>query len=407
MSKISELTQQEILQYAIENGIIDVTYVQEKIIMQKRKEFLDEHPYKIWEGKNGKWYTYLLEDGKKRSLKKRKTKEEIEELIISYYSVSNASPTIQSTFDEWTLVKLEFEEICQGTYDRYLADFNKFFKTSKLYEIYMIDVTEEDLEYFVKKTISSSHLTAKCFSNVRTILNGLFKFGKKKGYTNISITGFFGDLDLSNKMFSKSIRNDESQVFTEDEIPLIIKDLKNKPTIENLGIVLAFQTGVRVGELASLKPSDINGNVIHIQRTEIRYRDPVTKKHIFDVKNFPKSDAGDRYVIVTTSAINTVESIKKLNPNGEYLFEKNSKRILASALNKRIIWACERLNICKRSSHKIRKTYGTTLINSNVDESFVIEQMGHSDIKTTKEYYYFSNRNKQKKEKQIGKAISF
>ena len=407
MSKISELTQQEILQYAIENGIIDVTYVQEKIIMQKRKEFLDEHPYKIWEGKNGKWYTYLLEDGKKRSLKKRKTKEEIEELIISYYSVSNASPTIQSTFDEWTLVKLEFEEICQGTYDRYLADFNKFFKTSKLYEIYMIDVTEEDLEYFVKKTISSSHLTAKCFSNVRTILNGLFKFGKKKGYTNISITGFFGDLDLSNKMFSKSIRNDESQVFTEDEIPLIIKDLKNKPTIENLGIVLAFQTGVRVGELASLKPSDINGNVIHIQRTEIRYRDPVTKKHIFDVKNFPKSDAGDRYVIVTTSAINTVESIKKLNPNGEYLFEKNSKRVLASALNKRIIWACERLNICKRSSHKIRKTYGTTLINSNVDESFVIEQMGHSDIKTTKEYYYFSNRNKQKKEKQIGKAISF
>ena len=407
MSKISELTQQEILQYAIENGIIDVTYVQEKIIMQKRKEFLDEHPYKIWEGKNGKWYTYLLEDGKKRSLKKRKTKEEIEELIISYYSVSNASPTIQSTFDEWTLVKLEFEEICQGTYDRYLADFNKFFKTSKLYEIYMIDVTEEDLEYFVKKTISSSHLTAKCFSNVRTILNGLFKFGKKKGYTNISITGFFGDLDLSNKMFSKSIRNDESQVFTEDEIPLIIKDLKNKPTIENLGIVLAFQTGVRVGELASLKPSDINGNVIHIQRTEIRYRDPVTKKHIFDVKNFPKSDAGDRYVIVTTSAINTVESIKKLNPNGEYLFEKNSKRILASALNKRIIWACEKLNICKRSTHKIRKTYGTTLINSNVDEAVIIEQMGHSDIKTTKEYYYFSNRNKQKKEIQINNAIPF
>ena len=171
MSKISELTQQEILQYAIENGIIDVTYVQEKIIMQKRKEFLDEHPYKIWEGKNGKWYTYLLEDGKKRSLKKRKTKEEIEELIISYYSVSNASPTIQSTFDEWTLVKLEFEEICQGTYDRYLADFNKFFKTSKLYEIYMIDVTEEDLEYFVKKTISSSHLTAKCFSTRSPRLN--------------------------------------------------------------------------------------------------------------------------------------------------------------------------------------------------------------------------------------------
>ena len=67
----------------------------------------------------------------------------------------------------------------------------------------------------------------------------------------------------------------------------------------------------------------------------------------------------------------------------------------------------EKLNICKRSTHKIRKTYGTTLINSNVDEAVIINQMGHADIKTTKEYYYFSNRNKQEKVNQINNAISF
>ena len=36
--------------------------------------------------------------------------------------------------------------------------------------------------------------------------------------------------------------------------------------------------------------------------------------------------------------------------------------------------------------HKIRKTYGTTLIDSDVDEGFITEQMGHSDISTTKNY---------------------
>ncbi len=57
--------------------------------------------------------------------------------------------------------------------------------------------------------------------------------------------------------------------------------------------------------------------------------------------------------------------------------------------------------------HKIRKTYGTTLLDSDVDEKFVMEQMGHTDIATTKKYYYFSNKSTENKVKQINSAISF
>ena len=57
--------------------------------------------------------------------------------------------------------------------------------------------------------------------------------------------------------------------------------------------------------------------------------------------------------------------------------------------------------------HKIRKTYGTTLLDSDVDEKFVVEQMGHADITTTKKYYYFSNKSAESKMKQINAAISF
>lgn len=44
----------DLLKYAVENGMIDLSYVQEQIEMNKRKELLDKHPYKIWEGKDGK-----------------------------------------------------------------------------------------------------------------------------------------------------------------------------------------------------------------------------------------------------------------------------------------------------------------------------------------------------------------
>ena len=57
--------------------------------------------------------------------------------------------------------------------------------------------------------------------------------------------------------------------------------------------------------------------------------------------------------------------------------------------------------------HKIRKTYGTTLIDGGVDESIIIEQMGHSDIHCTKQYYYFSNKNREKKQSQLSKAIGY
>ena len=56
--------------------------------------------------------------------------------------------------------------------------------------------------------------------------------------------------------------------------------------------------------------------------------------------------------------------------------------------------------------HKIRKTYGTTLIDADVNESTVAEQMGHKDITTTKRYYYRSNKSDDTKFKQISRALS-
>lgn len=69
----------ELLMYALEHGMIDVSYVQEQVNMNKRKEMLEKHPYKIWEGKDGKWYTYLPDKKKGRLLKN----------YVAVYSIEN------------------------------------------------------------------------------------------------------------------------------------------------------------------------------------------------------------------------------------------------------------------------------------------------------------------------------
>jgi len=38
----------ELLKYIAENGIIDLTYVQEHLEMRKRAEILKNHQYSIW-----------------------------------------------------------------------------------------------------------------------------------------------------------------------------------------------------------------------------------------------------------------------------------------------------------------------------------------------------------------------
>ena len=48
------MEERELLQYALEHGMIDMSYVQEQMEMNKREAFLRKHPYEIWEGKDGK-----------------------------------------------------------------------------------------------------------------------------------------------------------------------------------------------------------------------------------------------------------------------------------------------------------------------------------------------------------------
>lgn len=50
---------QELLKYAIEHDMISMSYIKDKYEMDKRKKYLEKHPYAVWEGRNGFWYTHF------------------------------------------------------------------------------------------------------------------------------------------------------------------------------------------------------------------------------------------------------------------------------------------------------------------------------------------------------------
>lgn len=405
-----DCSDREILNFAIENGMIDEYAILKQIEMNERKKYLDMQKYDIWQGKNGLWYTYLPDEQRGRRLIKRKTKEAIDDEIVIFYKSVENEPTIKKIFDAWLEEKLKFGEIQKQSYDRYKTDFDRFFVNNEFFDHFSEKkikyITEEDLEEFIKVSIAKMKLTQKAYSGFRTIINGIFKYAKKKKYTDISITNFMGDLDLSRRSFRKNIKNKENEVYQECEIEKLTSYLRSRSDdIRCQGLLLIFESGVRIGELCGLKPEDIHNGYIHVQRTEIKYKND-DDKWVMDVRDYPKSEAGDRYIIINQNAIKTIDNIESIRGNGEYLFTENGKRIRSNGFRRKLERVCGILGIKYKSNHKIRKTYGTMLIDSGVDESIVAEQMGHVDISTTKKYYYFSNKSEEKKREQIDRAIS-
>lgn len=396
----------EILQYAVDSGIINLESIKNVVDDMTKKEILAQHKYAIVQGSDGRWSTRVPLDDGTSAVRHRKTREKLEDYLVNYYKELKKSIYIKDVFWKWMNEKLDYGEIKKQSYDKYCAEFKRFFtKDSFICIKKMKNITEEDLERFIKTTIRDMELTRKAYSGLVTLLNGIFKYGKKMGCTTISISTFIKDLYLPKNIFKKNFKDKKTEVFMEDEIPVIIGYLKENPDIWNLALLLQFETGARIGEISTLKKEDIKKHSILIRRTEVKIKIDDVWKMV--VSELPKTDAGYREIILPPSAQWTISKILELNPNGDFLFMDKGKRIRENTYNKRLNRICEKLNIPHRTTHKIRKTYGTTLLDSDVNDSFVAEQMGHTDVSTTRKLYYYSNKSYKTKLNQISGAISF
>lgn len=401
---IDNVTNEEMLQYLISENIIDTTTILESIMANKRKEILKKHPCRIWQGKtNGMWYTYIpLENGKRRQIAK-KTLKEVEDVIIEHYK---DEPSVNEIFNRWIDEKMHYGEISEASRDRYVADFKRFFDDTKLKYKKIQNVSETELEEHIKDQILIHNLTSKAYGGLRTIIIGVWGYAYRYKYTSIAIRTFFTEMRLSSKIFNHKTKLAEEEVFTDQEVGMV-KDylLNNKPNVISYGIILGMRTGLRVGELCSLMWEDVSDHCLRICKTETRHR--VRKgEYTREIKNNAKTDAGNRYVLIDDEAVEVLKEIKKRNPNGKYLFEINGTRCIGQSFTRKLERACNTLKITPRSMHKCRKTYITTLINANVPESLIIEQVGHTDIKTSKQYYLFNNKAKQEALKTLSEAIS-
>lgn len=178
-------------------------------------------------------------------------------------------------------------------------------------------------------------------------------------------------LDWSTKKLSRPRRERIlPELISQLEIQRLIlscKHLKHRAILITL-----YATGVRAGELCSIKLSDIDGD-----RLQIRIR---------------KGKGGkDRYVQVPKELITFLRYYYKKYSPETYLFNgrKKGQPMSVTSLRWPIREARRKLGILKPiSPHTLRHCYATHHLESGTDLVFIKQNLGHKHLKTTARYIH-------------------
>ena len=392
----------EMLKYLAENGIINTAQIQANMRMKEREKLLASHPYKVWQGTGGYWYTYKS-TSKGRKLIKRKNKSDLEEIIIESIKEGRAV-TLQDVFDKYLEQKKQ-SGIRQSTSDRYQAVFQRHFVNTGNHTKDIKKLSPEWFCDFIESECGRCKLKAKGVANLKGVVKGIIKRAKRDRLIDFGSSTVFDDLDI--KPYHEYVEEDK-QVFTQDELPRLIQYLVDNPDTHNLCILLMLVTGIRCGELTTLKFTDfVTDTSFNVRRCQTRYK--TDDGYVCEVQENPKTVAGNRTVFIPQDYDWIVRELHKLRPFAEYLATNDQgERLTTNAIRKRLYRVCGWLGFdYKKSPHKCRKTYCSILLDGGADNSFVISQMGHTSILTSEKHYHYDRKTDAEKQDKVNNIIAF
>lgn len=396
------------LNFSSKCGIIySVEELQSEIINMQNKKYLDSHSYEIWQGNDGRWKTHLPDTTQKsgRKLIAKSTREKIEQEIINFYkSLEEAATakklTLRSFYQTW----LDYKKLQTraAMYIRRIgSDWDNYYLNDSIIDKPLKDLNFDTLQEWALRKVREKELTKKQYYNMTVIIRQSLDYAVQKKLIDENP---FQKVHIESKLFKvKRKPSNKKEVFLTDEQPLIeseaFRDFEETGFTACLAIPLAFQTGLRLGEIVALKETDIQGNYIRVQRMEVREVEQLpdgswsTQK--FKIVDYTKSEAGERDVFLTSKAKDIIKKIIECNRNNGYndhdfLFQNKNGRIYSKSVDCRIRKYCRHIGISEKATHKVRKTYISALIDSGLNIDKIRELAGHEDERTTYGNYCFN-----------------
>ena len=394
----------QLIQSGVNINADEKNKVAELLEQMNKKQVIENHPYKIRTmQRNGTTYfiTYVYDETKKDKRKQisAKTRENLENKIYDDYK----SKTLL-TFEKVSLEWLHYYKttVKDTTFDRTMSDYKRFISKCSFLNKSITVIKPLEIKEYLQKTIIDEKLKKRAYSNLKAMLNGIFAYAFDKEYITKNP---MANLKVSTaNIVHPTRKTKEEEVFTNKEKDLlrdyIKKDSANYKTTVPYAILLSFQLGLRVGELIALKWSDIDfkKKIIHIQRQETicsKYDDNLNKiaSSVHEIKEYTKTQAGNRFLPLTPEALRILSAVKFWNKskkiNSNFIFVDNEEHNFnRQRINTCLYSYCNKVDIIKKSSHKVRRSVISSLLDNIANKKSVQQFAGHEELETTLNSYY-------------------
>lgn len=344
--------------------------------MSRRGENIRKRKDGRWEGR----YSYTL-NGKKitKSVYARSYLESKKKLADAKsnikLSITDNLHHINPQLHFGILAEQWLEQVKQNrkpsTYSKYKAIYKKYLIVLKDYSIFCVNIEVITEKLFNQQMIISDSLK----KTIIMITNQIIKYSNKSYSNTIDTITFQGPSKKKN-----------IEIFNRLEQQRLLDYLNENQDSYTIGIMICLSTGLRLGEICSLKWSDIDfeNRIISINSTVQRLTVDGYETKTILYEGTPKSECSIRDIPIPDELISMIRSIPS---EGNYLIAGN-KPVEPRTYEKKLVSYIEKAgNIEKRNFHALRHTFATNCIESGMDVKCLSEILGHSDVHTTLNKY--------------------
>lgn len=386
------LNNDKTLQEAINHGILTISEVDDMLKMTRRKLVEQKHPYVINTRLNGRVITTIREDGRLKQISAASENDLIDKLYLFYFD-NKKKLTLNDLFPQWKEGRLKDKGINIKTVRRDNEHWNKYYIDHSIIHVPISKITTKMLNDFFNATITKFNLSNREYNNMKSIMIALMRIAIDE---EIIVENPMNGIYIKSKFRAVRKKNDGSKLYLNNEYETLDTRLEDEGTIEALCIQFLFQSAVRIGEGVALKFSDVEYGKIAIQRME-------EKVVVFDGEKFistgvrivehlkKENDSEYRFIPLTDRANEIIRKARELNPDGEFIFERNGERLTARAVTYWLRKYCRDSGVTYKSPHCTRRTTASRLNTAGMPLDMIRDILGQVDEKTTLGYIYNPN----------------
>ena len=341
----------------------------------------------IYHRKDGLWEARYVKEVDAQGRKKygsvyghsyREAKEKRQDALDNILLFQNPTPTRRLTVaeltKEWLLINQP--RLKPSSYQRYQGFYRNHIEKT-IGSICVVYLTTSTLHEFSVNRLESG-LSPQSVNAVLVFLHSILKYGNRQY-----------KLPLPDIIYL-SVSKKEMRVLSTTEQQTLVKYLMNHLDIYKLGVLVALNMGLRIGELCALRWSDIEEDCIKIRRTVQRLQSESgagTELHI----GTPKTASSIRVVPIPSFLQPLIADFRVTSDEQFFLSTCSCELPEPRMMQYKFRTYLKEAGVEKANFHALRHTFATRCVECGFEIKSLSEVLGHSNITVTLNKYVHSS----------------